>query len=71
MDESNKENIIKLSRNKEDNNKVDLFLENNHPDANLNVPDPYYGGESGFEHVLDLVEAASKALLKDIAKNAD
>ncbi len=27
------------------------------------VPDPYYGGESGFDHVLDLVEEASAALL--------
>jgi protein-tyrosine phosphatase len=27
------------------------------------VPDPYYGGPAGFEHVLDLVERASTALL--------
>ena len=27
------------------------------------VPDPYYGGADGFEHVLDLVEAASRGLL--------
>lgn len=27
------------------------------------VPDPYYGGPDGFEHVLDLVETASAALL--------
>ena len=30
------------------------------------VPDPYYGGADGFEHVLDLVEAASDALLEKI-----
>lgn len=30
------------------------------------VPDPYYGGEAGFERVLDLVEMASKGLLADI-----
>ena len=29
----------------------------------LDVPDPYYGGERGFEHVLDLVEAACGGLL--------
>jgi protein-tyrosine phosphatase len=28
------------------------------------VPDPYYGGPEGFERVLDLVEAASGALLE-------
>lgn len=32
------------------------------------VPDPYYGGASGFDHVLDLVEAASEALLKRITQ---
>jgi protein-tyrosine phosphatase len=29
----------------------------------LDVPDPYYGGDAGFEHVLDLVEAACRGLL--------
>lgn len=40
------------------------------PDAvaagDLDVPDPYYGGPQGFEHVLDLVEAACEGLLKDL-----
>ena len=30
------------------------------------VPDPYYGGEDGFPHVLDLIEDASVALLDHI-----
>jgi len=30
------------------------------------VPDPYYGGDSGFDAVLDLIEAASVGLLEDI-----
>jgi protein-tyrosine phosphatase len=29
----------------------------------LDVPDPYFGGEDGFDHVLDLVEAACRGLL--------
>ena len=29
----------------------------------LDVPDPYYGGDDGFEDVLDLVEAACRGLL--------
>ena len=28
------------------------------------VPDPYYGGKDGFEHVLDLVEDACEGLLR-------
>ena len=30
------------------------------------VPDPYYGGRSGFERVLDLVEDAAQSLLRHI-----
>jgi len=30
------------------------------------VPDPYYGGDGGFRHVLDLVEDACEGLLSDI-----
>lgn len=30
------------------------------------VPDPYYGGEQGFEQVFDLVETAALQLLKDL-----
>ncbi|UTW08392.1 low molecular weight protein-tyrosine-phosphatase [Pseudomonas benzenivorans] len=30
------------------------------------VPDPYYGGEDGFEQVLDLIEQASDALLCEL-----
>jgi protein-tyrosine phosphatase len=32
----------------------------------LDVPDPYYGGERGFEDVLDLVERACRGLLDDL-----
>jgi protein-tyrosine phosphatase len=34
--------------------------------AGLDVPDPYFGGEQGFEHVLNLVEAACAGLLAEI-----
>ena len=43
--------------------RVRLFLEFA-PDAGATeVPDPYYGGQTGFEEVLDLVEAASRGLI--------
>lgn len=34
----------------------------------LEVPDPYFGGEDGFNHVLDLVEAASEGLIRQLSK---
>lgn len=36
--------------------------------AGRDVPDPYYGGPHGFEHVLDLVEAACRDLLQELKK---
>ena len=35
------------------------------------VPDPYYGGDSGFEDVLDLCEAACRGLLEHILEDLD
>ena len=48
MDESNYQNILKLARNKDDENKVKMILNEVYPSKNLSVPDPYYGGNQGF-----------------------
>lgn len=43
--------------------RIRLFLEFA-PELGLNaVPDPYYGGDQGFEEVLDLIESASDRLI--------
>jgi low molecular weight protein-tyrosine phosphatase len=44
--------------------EVRLFLEYATGGRTMEVPDPYYGGTAGFEHVLDLIEDASKNLLE-------
>lgn len=37
------------------------------PDQKVrDVPDPYYGGEGGFDEVLDLIEEASRGLLAEV-----
>ncbi len=37
------------------------------PDFGLaEVPDPYYGGDSGFDRVFDMIDAASRGLLEEI-----
>jgi protein-tyrosine phosphatase len=43
--------------------RVHLFLEFASHMGETDVPDPYYGGDHGFDHVLDLVEAASDGLI--------
>ena len=50
--------------------KIRLFLEYS-SGKERDVPDPYYGGATGFERVLDLVEDASNGLLEALrAKHA-
>ncbi len=48
--------------------KLKLFLEFAPHLREEEVPDPYYGGSSGFERVLDMIEAASQGLLEDIRR---
>ncbi|MBU2918666.1 low molecular weight phosphotyrosine protein phosphatase [Psychrosphaera sp. F3M07] len=49
--------------------KINLFLDyaENYPDYD-EVPDPYYGGDQGFEIVLDLIEDASDGLINYLSK---
>ncbi len=46
--------------------KLRLFLEFAPELAEDEVPDPYYGGATGFERVLDLIERAAEGLLAEI-----
>lgn len=48
--------------------KLSLFLDFSQDYSESQVPDPYYGGAHGFEHVFDLVESASRGLLDTITK---
>jgi len=46
--------------------QVRLFLEFAADAGHDEVPDPYYGGPTGFEQVLDLVESASRGLIEHL-----
>lgn len=58
MDASNYKNIIQLARNSEDKQKVRLIMEELYPNSGMEVPDPYYGGEQGFEDVYQMLDKA-------------
>ena len=58
MDESNYRDVISLARHDDHRKKVEYLLNALHPEKNLAVPDPWYGGEEGFEHVFHLVKDA-------------
>lgn len=66
MDYSNLEDLRALCP-PEAEDKLKLFLSFGVNFSEEEVPDPYYGGADGFNHVLDLVEDACTALLKDMS----
>jgi len=67
MDESNYQNILKLARNKADENKVKMILNEVYPGKNLNVPDPYYGGNQGFENVYKMLDKACEVIADSLS----
>ena len=56
MDTSNLQNILRLCTNEEQKKKVYLFRDFDGNEGPKDVPDPYYGGASGFDDVLDICE---------------
>ncbi len=66
MDESNYQNILDVARNKDDEQKVQLILNESNPNSNLNVPDPYYGGNQGFENVYKMLDEACEIIAKKL-----
>ncbi|WP_422091549.1 low molecular weight protein-tyrosine-phosphatase [Tenacibaculum ovolyticum] len=58
MDESNYDNIISMIDDSNDIPKVKLILNELYPSENRNVPDPYYGGDQGFENVYKMLDEA-------------
>lgn len=64
MDDSNFSDLEIVAGGAVDN--LHMFLKFAENFTETEVPDPYYGGDQGFEHVLDLIEDASQGLLADI-----
>ena len=65
MDDANMAILNKLCP-KENKQRLGLFLQYATHHHEREVPDPYYGGEDGFERVLDMVEDAAEGLLQHI-----
>lgn len=64
MDEENVNKLKQLARNEGDMKKIRKMTDFRQEWDYDNVPDPYYGGEDGFELVLDLLEDSCAGLLK-------
>lgn len=66
MDQSNYNNIVKLTNNPSYINKVSMIMSELHPNKNIAVPDPYYGGEQGFEDVYQMLDDATDEIIKKL-----
>ena len=65
MDSSNFDELAAICP-QQHQDKIQLFLEFAEDLSQREVPDPYYGGNQGFERVLDLIEMSARALLEDV-----
>ena len=66
MDKDNLDGARSIARGDEQRAKVKLFCQYCTEHAETEVPDPYYGGDKGFEHVMDLIEDGCQGLLREL-----
>ena len=66
MDKNNYRDVIDCARTEDDKKKVDLILNTIFPNENRIVPDPYYGGISGFENVFELLYSACAEIVENV-----
>jgi protein-tyrosine phosphatase len=66
MDQENMEALRSLARNDTDLEKLHFMTDFSKKYNYNHVPDPYYGGEEGFELVLDLLEDAGEGLYEEL-----
>ena len=66
MDTNNYAHLISLASNDEERNKVRMILNEVNPNSCESVPDPYYGGENGFQDVYNMLEKACNKIVQNI-----
>lgn len=68
MDDQNINNLYKYAPSVETSQKIHRMTDYCVNMSTDHVPDPYYGGSSGFEYVIDLLEDACAGLLDSLRK---
>ena len=68
MDTSNYANIISLAKTEAHKNKVDVILNELHPNSFQSVPDPYYGSNNGFQNVYEMLDEACNKIVENFEK---
>ena len=68
MDKGNYNDVSSMSKNQQGMQKVDFILNSLDSGKNLPVPDPYYGGEAGFENAFRLLDSAIELIALNLKK---
>jgi protein-tyrosine phosphatase len=58
--------LMHFVRNENEKRKIDFIMNVVQPGSNVGVPDPYYGGQEGFEKVYEMLDKACDAILKKV-----
>lgn len=62
--------IRRIARNRYDEKKVDLLMNERFPGRDLDVPDPYYGNEDGYHEVYRMIDEVCEAIVEKYAKSS-
>lgn len=68
MDTFNYADVVAQARKEEDKKKVKLILDEVFPGEKVDVPDPYHGGEHGFENVYEMLNEACDIIASKLEK---
>jgi protein-tyrosine phosphatase len=63
------DDIRRIAGRHYDPSRVELLMNELHPGRNEDVPDPYYGGESGYHEVYKMIDAAADKIIEKYATN--
>lgn len=69
MDSSNYDNVISLAPSPEEAKKVEYILNMIYPGKDLPIPDPYYGGNDGFENVFRMLDDSCEKIIEKVKSN--
>ena len=66
MDTNNYAHLISLASTETERNKIRMILNEINPNSYQSVPDPYYGGDNGFQDVYNMLDKACDKIIQDI-----
>lgn len=66
MDNSNYDDVVFLAKTEEQKQKVQLILNELFPGDNVDVPDPYYGLQNGFDMVFEMLDETTDLIAQKL-----